>query len=910
MGFLMAYYGQGYYGEAGEEKKALTVISELPENPTEEQIKETSSKYQTTPERVKGLIGDIRESERRARETIISSRGVTSEAPFYYSSSSRKVYIGKGVKQPLETESTKTKLTGTDIFISGSTERTNKTLARQSLGARTSQDLEKAGYEIVGITNDSKAVILERNERYYYIDPLTREVIAEAPKSTKPEVSGVQISGMGERLKFNIEQEKRTSTAEVKLKKESVTVTGEAKQPTQLLNIETVKGIGDIPVSLLKGTSKISKAVVYGEMSTGTPGLKQYTKKTPLELPLSLLTFGREEQPQRLVGDKDVKTVAYTLGYAGLSFIPIVGSTVWVYGIGEATKTLFNVPNEKGIYPTSREKGQAIFFLGASSIPFVKNKLAQKGRVIYYTGSTSQTVKAKVLSGGGLYEVSKPSFTLGKVQTKTPYTWGKVESKFSKYIYEMGLRSVGQKVIIAKTPVYENTLSVRVTKTPREVLVKQFTKTKAKVTKQPQQPETIFKKYAKPGTQKEIVPTKELARAYTTEQLIKVTKRPKPIKDYQPLERKPYFRERYTGVFENPNKLPEGYTLESKGYVISPKTAKALKNRFAPEEPSLKIFNPKVAVKKPPKPYKYDTSLVGEELTRFNQRLAKVESENQAFNILTKQKERFLIQGGIKGQKPQAVGIQKIQSQKPKPMVFFGPRQPQPQRQEFRYFTEEIPRQREELRKESKALGFEDVGLIKQYEQEQKKKQEVSQSQEQIQIERKIEETKNIPIERQVEIQKPIELTKETVATKTTPTTKIVPIIKTPKLPDVFLPPSERPFKFGFGKGFNLFQKTKYNVFVRKRGIFELAGTERTPGRAIILGRDILRNTARASFKVVSEDVRGVERESYLLPRGEFTRSKSNKNIFVQRREKRITTPGEKKEITFLGIQKLRNRRL
>jgi len=96
-------------------------------------------------------------------------------------------------------------------------------------------------------------------------------------------------------------------------------------------------------------------------------------------------------------------------------------------------------------------------------------------------------------------------------------------------------------------------------------------------------------------------------------------------------------------------------------------------------------------------------------------------------------------------------------------------------------------------------------------------------------------------------------------------------------------------------------------LFVKKKGKFELKGISEDNSLLFKKGFDITRGTASASFKVVEEGKTLLR--SNILPT-DFTRSKRTEGVIVQKREKRISSAGEKFEITRKGIATQRARRL
>ena len=96
-------------------------------------------------------------------------------------------------------------------------------------------------------------------------------------------------------------------------------------------------------------------------------------------------------------------------------------------------------------------------------------------------------------------------------------------------------------------------------------------------------------------------------------------------------------------------------------------------------------------------------------------------------------------------------------------------------------------------------------------------------------------------------------------------------------------------------------------LFVKRRGKFELKGVSDDEGLLFKKGFDITRGTASASFKVVEEG-KTLLRPN-ILPT-DFTKSKRTEGVIVQKREKRISSAGEKFEISQKGIATQRARRL
>lgn len=115
------------------------------------------------------------------------------------------------------------------------------------------------------------------------------------------------------------------------------------------------------------------------------------------------------------------------------------------------------------------------------------------------------------------------------------------------------------------------------------------------------------------------------------------------------------------------------------------------------------------------------------------------------------------------------------------------------------------------------------------------------------------------------------------------PTAKITPIFDLPK----------KELRKGKGQGVSL--------FVRQRGVFRKIGAFGSEREALLKGKAIISSTARASFKIQTPMGEQVSSRG-LLPKLQFYKSNKEQNVFIERREKRIKSPGEKREITYKGI--------
>jgi hypothetical protein len=104
--------------------------------------------------------------------------------------------------------------------------------------------------------------------------------------------------------------------------------------------------------------------------------------------------------------------------------------------------------------------------------------------------------------------------------------------------------------------------------------------------------------------------------------------------------------------------------------------------------------------------------------------------------------------------------------------------------------------------------------------------------------------------------------------------------------------------------------KNTFDVFVKQGGVFRRVNAKGLQlDAAFDSGQRVVRDTAAASFKVTrSGDTRPVQNEGFINNKI-FGRSKKDAGVFVQKREYRISSGGEKSEITFKGLQSSRQKR-
>ena len=102
-------------------------------------------------------------------------------------------------------------------------------------------------------------------------------------------------------------------------------------------------------------------------------------------------------------------------------------------------------------------------------------------------------------------------------------------------------------------------------------------------------------------------------------------------------------------------------------------------------------------------------------------------------------------------------------------------------------------------------------------------------------------------------------------------------------------------------------RKQFYETLVRRRGLFRKIGGYPTAREAFLKGKVAVETSAAASFKVEGEKPGGLSKAGWgVLPKRKFRMSKKEPEVYVQKRRFRISTGGEKREITFRGLEAIR----
>jgi hypothetical protein len=128
----------------------------------------------------------------------------------------------------------------------------------------------------------------------------------------------------------------------------------------------------------------------------------------------------------------------------------------------------------------------------------------------------------------------------------------------------------------------------------------------------------------------------------------------------------------------------------------------------------------------------------------------------------------------------------------------------------------------------------------------------------------------------------------------------------TPKITPLVMP--ETPVKMIYPTLNKKKKKKAVELFVRKKGKFKKVADYESSEQAVLMGKKLIEISAKASFKVIG--LEGMNPIGSFLSRKSFYHSRKEDNVFIQRREKRISSLGEKREITFMGLSKLRNQKI
>lgn len=104
-------------------------------------------------------------------------------------------------------------------------------------------------------------------------------------------------------------------------------------------------------------------------------------------------------------------------------------------------------------------------------------------------------------------------------------------------------------------------------------------------------------------------------------------------------------------------------------------------------------------------------------------------------------------------------------------------------------------------------------------------------------------------------------------------------------------------------------RKDFYDVQVRTKGTFKTIARATSLKQAVILGRRRVESTAAASFRIRGADTVKQSKIGSILGSKKFRESKKEAGVFIQRRSFRISSAGEKGEITARGIFATKSKR-
>jgi hypothetical protein len=94
-------------------------------------------------------------------------------------------------------------------------------------------------------------------------------------------------------------------------------------------------------------------------------------------------------------------------------------------------------------------------------------------------------------------------------------------------------------------------------------------------------------------------------------------------------------------------------------------------------------------------------------------------------------------------------------------------------------------------------------------------------------------------------------------------------------------------------------------MYVYGTGTFKSVGVRYGEKEAFALGKKIVSTTAAATFKIQPVEQYRLSPSKYLSRKQFYTKGE----LFIERRGMRIKSAGEKREITYRGIQTLKQRR-
>ena len=904
-----------YYYYYSDNQKYEEAASRLGANPTEEQIAKEAETNQLNPETLKQRVGEMGEEPQH----LVSPEYGKTQAQIEYARQ-------RNPKVSSETTTTQYKQMSQVLLGAKQAQTDRQKTSIENLGERAAL-LQKLGYTI-GEQTEKGNIPLTRNGRTGYFNIYSGEYFAEIP-SGKAKVHEAFISKpselTGEWAK-KAQQQKNIAAFEADKK----TVEDIFNSPTTPWGVK-YQNIPPAPKKTL--AKKILENPLNKAILSGAKNLEDYTFQfsdviaKPLDLSIeqkqeAFREGGEYLRRRRASGDmtnvEKLQNVGITSGYLGLTVLkgmsypyrhPVQtarGAIQYLLLPAQPMKLV-----DTGIQLAEDVKAQPIEgisnfvspMLGIAAPFKIKSEFFAKAKPVYYEGTDSVTVgeyRTTTTKGAQNFIergfTEKPRFLLGKERTGTRASFKKANAAVRKNVYTLDYT----KTQVPVDDGYLLTVSSGTKKIVTGELMRQFKEAgKGKTT------------FAREKAYAEVQPTKLRGAALLEKPALKEQPAQLPETNIKPILKQGTritkgFKQRVIGAVDTTRKVPSSTIIEVESIPIKKSSSLSSKPRQVVSPPrggSLTSFS----APKRGEPW------VGEELLRFNKRYENVLSENKAVqqSLLKERMQKVKSEEQAIYGKPKSelIGFQMEEPRIVKPILVKPlPSQESANKEELRFMPQEIYIPKEEVRPGMRLIEVEEPRKKRVLELPRLDITEIPERKTTLVVlpqAARRDTTEGVKIGEPVNQEEspligiiPKQETRPKIGQKISHEEIIIsPGQQTPPPSTMFFNVPEQPV---------FFIKNRYAAMVRRKGRFIPVGIFSDAQKAFARGESIVKNTAAASFKVESSDALGLAKAAAQVTPSIFYRSKKERGVFIQRREKRISTAGEKAEISFKGIRALR----
>lgn len=966
----MGYYY--YHGPAAYDAKVGDAVNSLPADATDQQIQDAADSRGVDYQRVKDSYAEKyapkqdytyldtfqsnvtpaykkpsgqtvfrakTEAEQRAdaARAIVSYSDVYGEKKNYPVSQSTATAILKG-------ESGGIKGIERDLLVR---QRAGETFARQAIGGTTAQTAERAGFKITGQSTGG-AVMLERDNKVSYINPTFRQTIAIAPKSAKVDAGFIRPTIKQTFIVYPEERAERTEYRPGELIQESdklrafeLRIAKQREWEYNFYNSENLRRVYDV-AGLVRGPVGIFGSILTGNTRTITG---ETAHKVTYELAASpfLMYAGYRGVGWRLAATGEALAYSETRG----KVLPVIGRNF--IDVVPELKNVFSEPSTyvlatftAVIAPTPLPKFLSKFQYSVTTRPFKnpiaeQTKIATRGKIFTRSPGKTEAEYLRAIVPEKTTGANAPVVTIGRggnllYRGKT-YPFNSVQVGRSTYYFaNTGTNRIIQiktaqgklltRIIGRNDKVIRNTITDYKPENPK-INTQNTALIRAKRSDQvdagPKEGDNVFlmqrntirrARYTARGSEEQFIKGRDVIKAVDAK--AETTLRQRDVSGLQRTTKITKTERTETFRYSNIEYALQPKQLSGSKIVETPfKGGPADKITTVTQQPGLTTNRANY--------FKSETRFFYSQSRVKPLKAAYLYLKGAAGSLRGKKASVLIQQPSIKA------GYAKVETAAPRPMKGYLDTEPPLSSSAIYYGLNKLPQNKPivipmartvtkpgqaaisspKIKTEPVTSTRVNVQPFSGLKPKSEIKTEITPKTEiRAFTDLKAETRANTRAETRTQtVTVPVITT--TTLTKTTTTTappSPVNVIKTPQNPVIDAP-------FTTVKARSTFKGPSmgFKALVKRRGKFSPIGTFSSPKEAFIKGRERVRTTAAASFKVISTAGQTITEK---LPSPDITTSKRSPGVFVQRRGFRISTPGEKREITYKGINQRRGRGL